>query len=204
MLVNAAGRVFVGQRIDRAVNSGSGEGDFWQMPQGGSDDGEDVTAAGLRELAEETGIGADKVAINTAAVLRPELISECADRFGVQCIVVAIDAARLTHSTQQWQVLLRSGVEQTHRDAIEWARFAATKGAGEILLTSWDRDGTRSGYELELTSAVAAAVNIPVIASGGAAGPEHFLSALNAGADAVLAASIFHEGEFTVKEVNAL
>lgn len=145
--------------------------------------------------------GADKVAINSAAVERPGLIGECAERFGVQCVVVAIDAARVDGRDCAWRVLVRSGAQATALDAIEWATEAAVRGAGEVLLTSWDRDGTRSGYDLELTGAVVAAVSIPVIASGGAAGPMDLLAALDAGADAVLAASIFHEGEFTVRSV---
>jgi imidazoleglycerol phosphate synthase cyclase subunit len=145
--------------------------------------------------------GADKVAVNTAAALRPELITECAERFGSQCIVVAIDAARSPDATNTWRIRIRSGENQTSQCALTWARSVATLGAGEILLTSWDRDGTRAGYDLALTRAVAAAVNIPVIASGGAANPEHLLQAFEAGADAVLAASIFHDGEFTVSSV---
>jgi cyclase len=155
------------------------------------------------DAARLLGAGADKIAINTAAVARPDLISECADRFGVQCVVVAVDAARSGEGGGSgavcWRVLTRSGAERTALDAVQWARLAASRGAGEVLLTSWDRDGTRSGYDLELTRAVASAVGVPVIASGGAAGPEHLLGALNAGADAVLAASIFHDGEFTVR-----
>jgi imidazoleglycerol phosphate synthase cyclase subunit len=151
------------------------------------------------DAARLLGAGADKVAVNTAAVARPELICECADRFGVQCIVVAIDAART--DVDGWQVLTHSGMERMDLDAVEWARLAASNGAGEVLLTSWDRDGTRSGYDLDLVRAVASAVGIPVIASGGAAGPEHLLGAFRAGADAVLAASIFHDGEFTVRAV---
>lgn len=152
--------------------------------------------------------GADKVGINTAAVSRPELISECAGRFGAQCIVVAIDAARVPASTTDnggtnWRVRVRSGSEAAEVDAVTWARQAQERGAGEILLTSWDRDGTRSGYDLELIAAVSQAVSVPVIASGGAAGPQHLLEALQAGADAVLAASIFHDGEFTLPQVKA-
>jgi imidazole glycerol-phosphate synthase subunit HisF len=142
--------------------------------------------------------GADKVSINTAAVHRPELLSEIAAHFGVQCTVLAIDAA---WRDGRFEVLIKGGREGTGIDAIQWAREGTKRGAGEILLTSWDRDGTRSGYDLELTRAVAAAVRVPVIASGGAAGPEHLLDAFNAGADAVLAASIFHDDEMTVGDV---
>ncbi|HEX2839113.1 MAG TPA: imidazole glycerol phosphate synthase subunit HisF [Phycisphaerales bacterium] len=145
--------------------------------------------------------GADKVGLNTAAVLRPELLSECAERFGSQCIVVAIDAARGFGDPHRWEVRVRSGAERTPVDAVAWAARAEAMGAGEVLLTSWDRDGTRSGYDLSLTRAVASAVRIPVIASGGAAKPEDILAAFEAGADAVLAASIFHTGEFTVADV---
>ena len=142
--------------------------------------------------------GADKVSLNTAAVERPELIAEIATRFGSQCAVVAIDARRQGGG---YEVLIRSGKESAGRDAIAWARDVVALGAGELLLTSWDRDGTRSGYDLELVGAVAAAVNVPVIASGGAAGAEHLYQAIAAGADAVLAASIFHDREYTVGDV---
>ena len=145
--------------------------------------------------------GADKVGINTAAVARPELISDLADRFGAQCVVVAIDAARSPARADRWHVRVRSGAEESALDAVEWAQHAMNLGAGEVLLTSWDRDGTRSGYDLPLTRAVAAAVRIPVIASGGAASPHDLLAAFEAGADAVLAASIFHDGEHTVASV---
>ncbi len=145
--------------------------------------------------------GADKVAINTAAVLQPDLISRCADRFGSQCIVIAIDAARTATNTPSWFVRTRSGENKTPLDAVAWAAQSAAAGAGEVLLTSWDRDGTRSGYDLELTRAVASAVPVPIIASGGAANPHHLLEAIHAGADAVLAAGIFHDGEWTVNQV---
>ena len=142
--------------------------------------------------------GADKVSLNTAAVERPELIGEIAGRFGSQCAVVAIDARK---ADDGYEVLIRSGKESTGRDAVAWARDVVALGAGELLLTSWDRDGTRSGYDLELVGAVAAAVNVPVIASGGAARAEHFHQAIAAGADAVLAASIFHDREYTIGDV---
>ena len=145
--------------------------------------------------------GADKVGINTAAVADPALITACADRFGSQCVVVAIDAARAGTDPPRWRVRVRSGSDGTPLDAVEWAARAAALGAGEILLTSWDRDGSRSGYDLPLTRAVASAVTVPVIASGGAAGPAHLLEALNAGADAVLAAGIFHDGTCTIADI---
>lgn len=142
--------------------------------------------------------GADKVSINTAAVERPTLLSEIAVRFGRQCCVLAIDAVL---RDGRFEVLVKGGREGTGKDAVAWAREGEARGAGEILLTSWDRDGTRSGYDLALTRAVASAVRIPVIASGGADTPEHLAEALEAGADAVLAASIFHDGDRTVAEV---
>lgn len=139
--------------------------------------------------------GADKVAMNTAAVRRPRLLAEIAGRFGSQCTILALDAAR---SNGGWEVLILSGKERLGIDAVQWARQAADLGAGEILLTSWDRDGTGAGYDLQLIAAVRAAVPVPIIASGGAASPEHMIDALHAGADAVLAASILHDGFTTV------
>jgi cyclase len=147
------------------------------------------------------GAGADKVAVNSAALTRPELITELAQVFGSQCVVIAIDA-RL--DSDGYQVYANGGRKATGRDAIEWAVEAARLGAGEILLTSMDRDGTNDGYELELTSQVSEAVDIPVIASGGAGGPEHLVEALTIGsADAVLCASIFHYGSYSVEEAKA-
>ena len=142
--------------------------------------------------------GADKVAVNTAAVERPELLAELARRFGSQCVVLALDAAR---AGAGFEVVVRSGSVRTGRDAVEWARAAERLGAGEVLLTSWDRDGTRDGYDLALLRAVSAAVSAPVVASGGASDAAHLAQALRAGASAVLAASIFHGGERTVGEV---
>lgn len=159
--------------------------------------------------------GADKVSVNTAAVLEPELLTRLAEKFGCQCVVLAADAARNEQSSKEakqqirtedavcedrggWEIVVRSGKERTGKDAVAWAREATRRGAGEILLTSWDRDGTGAGYDLELIRAVAGAVRVPVIASGGAAGPEHMAQAIAAGADAVLAASIFHDGVHTV------
>ena len=142
--------------------------------------------------------GADKVSVNTAAVHRPELLGELSAEFGSQCTVLAIDAA---WRRGLFEVLVRSGTEGTGREAHDWAREAAERGAGEILLTSWDRDGTRAGYDMKLLASVRSAVSVPLIASGGAARPEDLQRALEAGADAVLAASIFHDTEFTVRNV---
>ncbi len=143
--------------------------------------------------------GADKVSVNTAAVTSPELIDELAARFGVQCTVLALDAARPSDGRgPDFEVVIRSGKERTGRDAGAWAREAVRRGAGEILLTSWDRDGTRSGYDLEILRSVCAAVNVPVIASGGADHAGHMVEAFAVGVDAVLAASIFHDGDTTV------
>ncbi|MCU0821512.1 MAG: imidazole glycerol phosphate synthase subunit HisF [Spirochaetes bacterium] len=144
--------------------------------------------------------GADKVSINTAAVQKPEILSESALRFGSQCILVAIDAKR--NSKGSWSVYLHGGRTPTDIDAIEWAVRACGLGAGEILLTSMDRDGTKIGYDLELTRKISGAVSVPVIASGGAGTIEHLYEGLTAGrADAVLAASIFHYREISIKEV---
>jgi len=142
--------------------------------------------------------GADKVSVNTAAVVDPSILDALATEFGSQCTVLAIDAAA---DGDSWEVVIRSGKERTGIDAIAWAKAAVARGVGEILLTSWDRDGTRSGYDTALLSAISAAVSVPVIASGGAAHPEHLVDALGAGASAVLAASIFHDGDFTVGDV---
>src|SRR3954467_3154134 len=141
--------------------------------------------------------GADKVSVNSAAVARPELIEELADTFGAQCVVLAIDAKR---AGERFEVYVNGGRVATGRDVVEWAREGAERGAGEILLTSMDRDGTEDGYDLELTSAVAEAVGVPVIASGGAGELHHLVEALQAGADAVLCASIFHYGRFRVRD----
>jgi imidazoleglycerol phosphate synthase cyclase subunit len=160
-----------------------------------------TVGGGIRALEDAQALleaGADKVSVNTAAVHRPEILSDLAEHFGRQCTVLAIDAAR---RDGRFEVLVKGGREGTGIDAIECARQAVERGAGEILLTSWDRDGTREGYDLELTRRVADAVRVPVIASGGAAGPEHLKDAFDAGADAVLAASIFHDDELTVADV---
>lgn len=145
--------------------------------------------------------GADKISVNSAAIMNPNLISQAADKFGSQCVVVAIDAKRRRDGAG-WTVYKNGGRVDMELDAVEWARKAESLGAGEILLTSMDRDGTKSGYDLELTKAVAEAVEIPVIASGGAGTAEHFSQALvQAGADAVLAASLFHYKELEIRQV---
>ena len=163
-----------------------------------------TVGGGVRAVADAARLmdsGADKIGVNTAAVARPDLITECANLFGAQCIVIAIDAAESAENLGRWVVRVRSGMGTTTIDAVAWACRAAELGAGEVLLTSWDRDGTRSGYDLALTRAVSGAVSIPVIASGGAAGPEDLFQALTAGADAVLAASIFHDGEHSIASI---
>jgi cyclase len=146
------------------------------------------------------GAGADKVAVNTAALADPDLIQRAADHFGSQCVVVAVDARRTETAESGWEVYTHGGRNATGIDAVEWCARAQSLGAGEILLTSMDRDGTRDGYDLPLLNAVAARVRIPVIASGGAGALEHLDAALSSGAHAVLAASIFHFGEFTLAE----
>ncbi len=157
---------------------------------------------GIRSVADAQAVldaGADKVSVNSAAVARPELISELADHFGVQCVVLAIDAKRIPAGG--FEVFVAGGRRATGRDAVAWAREGAERGAGEILLTSMDRDGTNAGYDLELVRAVAEAVGVPVIASGGAGTPGHLVDGFRAGADAVLCASIFHYGEYTIPAV---
>ena len=156
---------------------------------------------GIRSVEDAQAVldaGADKVSVNSAAVARPELVSELSDVFGAQCVVLAIDARR--HVDGGWEVVVAGGRQPTGRDAVEWAREGVERGAGEILLTSMDRDGTNDGYDLALTSAVAGAVGVPVIASGGAGELEHLAQALQAGADAALAASIFHFGRYSIAE----
>ena len=148
--------------------------------------------------------GADKVGVNTAAIARPELLREAADRFGAQCVVLSIDARRCPAgvSTESgWEVTTHGGRRSTGIDALGWAVRAADLGAGEILLNSMDADGTKDGYDLALIRAVRAAVTVPVIASGGAGRLEHFAPAVDAGADAVLAASVFHFGDLTIGDV---
>ena len=156
---------------------------------------------GIRSVSDAQAVldaGADKVSVNSAALKRPELIGELADVFGAQCVVIAIDAKK---DEEGWGVYLNGGRVDTGREAVEWAVEATGRGAGEVLLTSMDRDGTNDGYELELTRAVADAVEVPVIASGGAGELDHLVAAVNeANADAVLCASIFHYGHHTVAE----
>jgi imidazole glycerol-phosphate synthase subunit HisF len=156
---------------------------------------------GIRSVEDAQAVldaGADKVSVNSAALARPELIGELAEVFGSQCVVVAIDAKR---GSEGWDVYVNGGRDPVDREAVEWAKEAAERGAGEVLLTSMDRDGTTDGYELELTRAVADAVGIPVIASGGAGELEHLSAAIaEGGADAVLCASIFHYGTYRVRD----
>ena len=157
---------------------------------------------GVREVADAQAVldaGADKVSVNSAVVARPELIGELANVFGAQCVVLAIDAKR--RADGGWEVYVAGGRTPTGRDAVAWAREGVERGAGEILLTSMDRDGTKDGYDLALTSAIAQAVDVPVIASGGAGEPEHLVAGFGAGADAVLCASIFHYGQHSIPEV---
>jgi imidazole glycerol-phosphate synthase subunit HisF len=160
---------------------------------------------GIRSVEDAQAVldaGADKVSINSAALQRPELLDELAMRFGAQCVVLAIDARARADGgpAPSWEAYLAGGRTPTGRDVVEWAREATERGAGEILLTSMDRDGTNNGYDLPLTSAVSEAVGVPVIASGGAGELEHLAQALQAGADAALCASIFHYGRHTIPE----
>ncbi len=145
--------------------------------------------------------GADKVSLNSAALNDPGVLAVCARRYGSQCIVVAIDAKQVSADPPRWEAFLNGGRVSTGRDAVAWAREAVAQGAGEILLTSMDRDGTKDGYDIPLTRAVVQAVNVPVIASGGAGTLDHLVEVVrDAGADAVLAASIFHYHEYTIRE----
>jgi imidazole glycerol-phosphate synthase subunit HisF len=159
---------------------------------------------GVRSAADAQAVldaGADKVSVNSAAVARPELVEELARRFGDQCVVLAVDARRRPDGG--YEVVVAGGRTPTGRDAVEWVREAAGRGAGEILLTSMDRDGTKDGYDLDLVEAVAGAVDVPVIASGGVGAPAHMVDGFRAGADAALAASIFHYGEYSIEQVRA-
>jgi len=154
----------------------------------------------LDDIRRLLNAGADKVSINTAAVHDPEFVKAAAERFGSQCIVVAIDAKQVEEDPPRWEIFTHGGRKPTGLDAIDWARRMAAYGAGEILLTSMDRDGTRSGFDLALTRAISEAVDVPVIASGGVGTLDHLVEGVNAGAaDAVLAASIFHFGEYTIE-----
>lgn len=168
-----------------------------------------TVGGGIRTLEDARRMlraGADKVSVNTAAVERPELISEIAAEFGAQCVVCAIDAKRrperdVVSPTSSWEVYLHGGRTPTGIDAVEWAREAVRRGAGEILLTSMDRDGTREGFDIELTRAIADAVTVAVIASGGVGSLDHLIDGVAlGGADAVLAASIFHFGEYSIAD----
>jgi cyclase len=157
---------------------------------------------GIRSVEDAQAVldaGADKVSVNSAALARPDLIDELASTFGAQCVVLAIDAK--ARDGGGWEAYVAGGRTPTGRDVVQWAREGSERGAGEILLTSMDRDGTNAGYDLALTAAVAGAVSVPVIASGGAGRLSHLSDAVGAGADAVLCASIFHYGDHTVAEV---
>ena len=164
-----------------------------------------TVGGGFRSVADVRRMiaaGADKVSVNSAAVKDPTLITQAATAFGTQAIIVAIDAKQVAGNPNKWEVYLAGGRTPTGIDAVEWATEAAKRGAGEILLTSMDRDGTRDGFDCALTRAVARAVDIPVIASGGVGNLEHFAEGILEGeADAVLAASVFHFGELTIREV---
>ena len=163
-----------------------------------------TVGGGLRntdDMYKMLAAGADKITVNTEAVNRPELVTEGANRFGSQCIVVAIDARRSTRAGK-WEVMTHGGRTPTGIDAVEWAKQAVSLGSGELLLTSWDADGHKEGYDLELTAAISESVPVPVIASGGAGGPEHLYDAIVTGkADAVLAASIFHYRTYSIRQV---
>jgi cyclase len=218
-LVDAGDPVEQGKRYDA---EGADELTFLDITA--SSDKRDIVAALVRRVADEVFIpltvggglrslediravlrsGADKVSLNTAAIEQPELISEGAETFGSQCMTIAVDARRRDPGdpSKGWEVYTHGGRRPVGLDAIEWITRAEKLGAGEILLTSMDRDGTKDGYDIELTRTVSDSVRIPVIASGGAGKPEHFYEALTAGgASAVLAASLFHFGEYTIADV---
>jgi len=168
-----------------------------------------TVGGGIRELADVRRMlnaGADKVSINTAAVFKPEFVAEAADKFGSQCIVVAVDAKRVSGADEvaRWEIFTHGGRKPTGIDALDWVKKMDAFGAGEILLTSMDRDGTREGFDNELTRAVSAAVRVPVIASGGVGNLDHLADGILLGqADAVLAASIFHFAEYSIGEAKA-
>jgi cyclase len=218
-LVDAGDPVEQGKRYDA---EGADELTFLDITA--SSDKRDIVAALVRRVADEVFIpltvggglrslediravlrsGADKVSLNTAAIEQPELISEGAETFGSQCMTIAVDARRRDPGdpSKGWEVYTHGGRRPVGLDAIEWITRAEKLGAGEILLTSMDRDGTKDGYDIELTRTVSDSVRSPVIASGGAGKPEHFYEALTAGgASAVLAASLFHFGEYTIADV---
>jgi cyclase len=164
-----------------------------------------TVGGGIRNLGDIRNLlnaGADKVSINTAALKNPRLIKDASRRFGSQCIVVAIDAKKISDS--RWEIFINGGRTPTGKDVIKWAKQAEAQGAGEILLTSMDFDGTKDGFDIDLTRSVSEAVSIPVIASGGAGKPRHFQDVLTIGkADAALAASIFHYGEYSVGKIKS-
>jgi cyclase len=168
-----------------------------------------TVGGGIRSVADVRRMlnaGADKVSINTAAVLRPEFVAEAAERFGSQCIVVAVDTKRVSEPGEpaRWEVFTHGGRKRTGLETVEWVRRMESLGAGEILLTSMDRDGTKIGFDVELNAAVADAIGVPVIASGGVGNLQHLVDGITLGkADAVLAASIFHFGEYSVEEAKA-
>jgi cyclase len=166
-----------------------------------------LVGGGVRALEDAARLleaGADRVAVNSAAVKTPELLDDLASRFGVQCVVLAIDARRMgvaPGATPAWEVVVEAGRKATTLDAVEWAREGARRGAGEILLTSIDRDGTGSGYDLELLRSVTEASPVPVVASGGASDLGHFIDGARGGARALLAAGVFHRGELSIRSV---
>ncbi len=178
------------QALARTINAVARE-IFLPLTVGGGIRSEDAAAAAVDA-------GADKVSLNTAALRNPELITTLARRYGSQAVIVAIDAKR---QNDRFAVFVRSGTADAARDAVEWAREAEARGAGEILLTSMDRDGTQDGYDTDLLRAISEAVDVPVIASGGAGEPQHLVDGFEAGADAVLVASILHYGRHTVAEL---
>jgi len=155
------------------------------------------------DVARLQGVGADKVGVNSAAIRRPELLGEIADRFGAQALVLSLDIKRSDRTPSGFVVTTHGGRTETDLDALEWAREAVERGAGELLVNSIDADGTRAGFDLELIAAVRELAGVPVIASGGAGAPEHFAPAIGAGADAVLAASVFHSGQLTIAQVKS-
>ncbi|MDR9436524.1 MAG: imidazole glycerol phosphate synthase subunit HisF [Thiohalophilus sp.] len=163
-----------------------------------------TVGGGIRKIEDVRSMlnaGADKVAINTAAVDNPEFVHEAAQKFGSQCIVVAIDAKQVSDDPKKWEIFTHGGRKATGLDAVDWAKKMVEYGAGEILLTSMDRDGTKQGFDLDLTRAICDAVSVPVIASGGVGNLDHLVDGIKQGhADAVLAASIFHFGEYSIEE----
>jgi len=163
-----------------------------------------TVGGGVREVEDVRRLlnaGADKVSINTTAVLNPQIVADAASRFGSQCIVVAIDAKKVDNQPFQWEVFTHGGRKATGLDAVAWARKMVDLGAGELLVTSMDRDGTKIGFNLPLNKAISDAVEVPIVASGGVGNLQHLVDGVkDGGADAVLAASIFHYGEFTIKE----